>query len=58
MQYNQILEFLRLLTAAMEVSRGFGEAALDDEDDATFREALAPRVKAIDTAAHRAGHWT
>lgn len=54
---SSFAQFLRLLATGMEVARGFGEAALDDEDDATFREAFGPQVKAIDSAAHRAGHW-
>jgi hypothetical protein len=51
-------QFLRILATAMEVATGFGEAALDDEDEATFREALGPKIKPIDAAALRAGHWT
>jgi hypothetical protein len=42
----------------MDVASGFGEAVLDDDDERTFRETLAPHVKAIDSAALRAGHWT
>jgi hypothetical protein len=42
----------------MEVASGFGEAVMDDDDERTFRETLAPRVKTIDSAALRAGHWT
>lgn len=51
-------QFLRILAISMEVASGFGEAVLDDDDEATFRETLAPRIKTIDSAALRAGHWT
>lgn len=51
-------QFLRILATSMEVASGFGEAALDDDDEAIFREALAPKIKTIDAAALRAGHWT
>lgn len=51
-------QFLRILATGMEVAGGFGDGILDDEDENYFREALAPRIKPIDTAALRAGHWT
>lgn len=51
-------QFLRILATAMEVATGFGESGLDDDDEAIFREALAPKIKTIDAAALRAGHWT
>ncbi|HZF53277.1 MAG TPA: SMI1/KNR4 family protein [Polyangiaceae bacterium] len=51
-------QFLRILATSMEVATGFGEAVLDDDDEATFRETLAPKIKTIDSAALRAGHWT
>jgi hypothetical protein len=52
-------QFLRILATAMEVATGFGESAvLDDDDEAIFREALGPKIKTIDSAALRAGHWT
>jgi hypothetical protein len=51
-------QFLRILATSMEVASGFGESGLDDEDEAIFRETLAPKIKTIDSAALRAGHWT
>jgi hypothetical protein len=51
-------QFLRILTAGMEVAQGFGEAIMDDDDEAAFREALGQKIKTIDAAAARAGHWT
>jgi hypothetical protein len=50
-------QFLRILATGMEVATGFGES-FDDDDEAIFREALAPKIKTIDSAALRAGHWT
>ncbi len=55
---SSLQQFLRILAASMEVASGFGEAVLDDYDERTFRETLAPHVKTIDSAALRAGHWT
>jgi hypothetical protein len=51
-------QFLRILAASMEVAHGFGEAMMDDEDEAAFREACGHKIKTIDAAALRAGHWT
>jgi hypothetical protein len=55
---SSVQQFLRILATAMEVATGFGNAILDDDDEAIFREALGPKIKTIDSAAHRAGHWT
>jgi hypothetical protein len=55
---SSLQQFLRILATAMEVAAGFGEAVLDDDDERTFREQLAPKVKTIDSVALRAGHWT
>jgi hypothetical protein len=51
-------QFLRILSTAMEIAAGFGDAIMDDEDEDSFRESLGPKVKVIDAAALRAGHWT
>ena len=55
---SSFAQFLRILSIAMEIAAGFGDAIMDDEDEDAFREALGPKVKVIDTAALRAGHWT
>lgn len=55
---SSFAQFLRILATAMEVAAGFGDALMDDEDEDSFREALGPKVKVIDAAALRAGHWT
>ena len=51
-------QFLRILAVSMEVAQGFGEAIMDDDDEAAFRETLGHKIKTIDAAALRAGHWT
>jgi SMI1 / KNR4 family (SUKH-1) len=55
---SSFAQFLRILSTAMETAAGFGDAIMDDEDEDAFREALGPKVKIIDAAALRAGHWT
>ena len=55
---SSLQQFLRILATGMEVATGFGNGVMDDEDEAIFREALAPKIKTIDSAALRAGHWT
>jgi hypothetical protein len=55
---SSFAQFLRILSTAMEIAAGFGDAIMDDEDEDSFREALGPKVKVIDSAAFRAGHWT
>jgi hypothetical protein len=55
---SSFAQFLRIVTTAMEIAAGFGDAIMDDEDEDSFREALGPKVKVIDPAALRAGHWT
>lgn len=55
---SSFAQFLRILGTAMEIAQGFGDAIMDDEDEDSFREALGPKVKVIDSAALRAGHWT
>ena len=55
---SSLQQFLRILSTSMEVATGFGNGVLDDDDEAIFREALGPKIKTIDSAALRAGHWT
>ena len=55
---SSFAQFLRILSTSMEIAAGFGDAIMDDEDEDSFREALGPKVKVIDPAAMRAGHWT
>ncbi len=51
-------QFLNILATSMDVAKGFGIAVMDDDDERTFREMLASRIKHLDPAALRAGHWT
>ena len=55
---SSFVQFLQILATAMEVAEGFGEADIGVDDEDVFREALAPRIRPIDPAALRAGHWT
>jgi hypothetical protein len=55
---SSFAQFLRILSTAMDIAAGFGDAIMDDEDEDSFRESLGPKVKVIDAAAMRAGHWT
>lgn len=55
---SSLQQFLRILAISMEVATGFGDGVMDDDDEAIFREALAPKIKTVDSAALRAGHWT
>lgn len=55
---SSFAQFLRIVATAMEIAAGFGDAIMDDEDEDSFREALSPKLKVIDSPALRAGHWT
>jgi len=55
---SSLAQFLQILAAAMEVAEGFGNADVGVDDEEVFREALAPKIRPIDPAALRAGHWT
>ncbi|MCU0690986.1 MAG: SMI1/KNR4 family protein [Polyangiaceae bacterium] len=55
---SSFVQFLQILAASMEVAEGFGEADVGVDDEDVFREALGPRIRPIDPAALRAGHWT
>jgi hypothetical protein len=54
---SSFVQFLRILATSMEIAQGFGDAIMDDDDEASFREALGAKIKSIDVAALRAGHW-
>ena len=44
--------------SGMTLGEWLNTMIMDDEDEDSFREALGPKVKVIDVAALRAGHWT
>lgn len=50
--------FVRILAIGMEVGRGFDAEDYDADDEQVFREALGPKIRAVDPAAVKAGHWT
>jgi hypothetical protein len=55
---SSLASFLQILATAMEVAEDFAENALDPDDEQIFREALTPKLRVIDQAALREGHWT
>lgn len=50
--------FLRILAIGMEVARGFDVDDYDVDNEQVFREALGPKIREVDPAALKAGHWT
>ncbi len=50
--------FVKILATAMEVASDFAPDATDPDDEDIFREALSPKIRVIDAAALREGHWT
>lgn len=50
--------FLRILAISMEVSRGFDVDDYDVDNEQVFREAIGPKIREVDPAALKAGHWT
>jgi hypothetical protein len=50
--------FLRILAIGMDVARGFDVDDYDVDNEQVFREALGPKIRAVDPAALKAGHWT
>jgi hypothetical protein len=55
---SSFASFVAILAAAMRLAEGFADKNLDPDDEAIFREALSPRIRVIDAAALREGHWT
>ena len=55
---SSFASFIQIVATAMEVADDFAEDALDPDDEAIFREALSPKIRVIDQAALREGHWT
>lgn len=50
--------FLRILAITMEVAKGFDLDDYDPDNERVFREAIGPRIREVDPAAVKAGHWT
>jgi hypothetical protein len=55
---SSFASFIQILATAMQVAEDFAEDALDPDDEQIFREALSPKIRVIDQAALREGHWT
>lgn len=55
---SNLATFIGILAAGMEVAEGFKADSHDPDDEHIFREALAPKIRLIDPAALRGGHWT
>ncbi len=55
---SSFAQFVRILAITMEIAQGYGDAIMDDDDEAAFREALGAKIKPLDPAALRAGHWS
>lgn len=50
--------FLRILAITMEVAKDFDLDDYDPDNERVFREAIGPRIREVDPAAVKAGHWT
>jgi hypothetical protein len=55
---SSFAQFLRIIGAGLKLAKGFGSRLADVDDEDTFREAMVSRMRAIDGAALKAGHWT
>ncbi len=55
---SNFASFVEILAAAMGVAEDFADEGLVPDDEYIFREALGPKVRWIDQAALREGHWT
>lgn len=50
--------FIRILAIAMDVADDFDLDDYDPDNERVFREAVGPRIREVDPAAQKAGHWT
>ncbi len=50
--------FLRIVAIAMKVAEGFADEDVDMDDEQVFRDTLGPKIRQVDPAALKAGHWT
>jgi hypothetical protein len=50
--------FVRILAINLEVARDFDIDDYDVDNERTFRESVAPKIRQYDPAAVKAGHWT
>lgn len=50
--------FLRILAVTLEVAEDFDLDDFDPDNERVYRETLGPRIREVDAAAQKAGHWT
>ncbi len=50
--------FIRILAITMEVAKDFDLDDYDPDNERVFREAIGPRIREVDPAALKSGHWT
>ncbi len=50
--------FVRILAITMEVAQDFDLDDYDPDNERVFREAIGPRIREVDPAALKSGHWT
>lgn len=50
--------FVRILAITMEVAVDFDLDDYDPDNERVFREAIGPRIREVDPAAVKNGHWT
>lgn len=50
--------FVRILAITMDVADDFDLEDYDPDNERVFREAVGPRIREVDPAAQKAGHWT
>lgn len=50
--------FVKVLAVTLEVAEDFDLDDYDPDNERVFREAIGPRIREVDAAAQKAGHWT
>lgn len=55
---SSFASFIRVLAVTVEVAEDFDLDDYDPDNERVFREALASRIREVDAAAQKAGHWT
>jgi hypothetical protein len=55
---SNFASFLKVLSVTMEVAEDFDLDDFDPDNERVFREAVGPRIREVDPAAQKAGHWT
>lgn len=55
---SNFASFLKVLAVTMEVAEDFDLDDFDPDNERVFREAVGARIREVDPAASKAGHWT